>query len=273
MENKTLIAIKKELNPQEMILTGIIGSTGDLDRHGESVNPLGWKLDNFLKNPVILYGHNYDDLPVGKAIRVWIEDNALKFSIQFANTDFAKEVFSLFADGILNAFSVGFIPTKFGVAGQDDYTYMEQELLELSVVTVPANPKALAKKLNIKKSTIEERLQKVIETFEKNKNVEETKTPEVKMVNVSVEEFTQILRDLLGEFIVKKEEVKEEPKEEQKKEEIKEPLNQEETKAFLINVQKYLKTTDKNIGLTLKNLKTILNAPDIINLPNEGGDI
>lgn len=146
MESKKIFTVENKgvVDKDNNKLIGVIGSTGSIDRHGESVNPMGWLLDNFKLNPVIQWAHNYDQLPVGKAERVYIEDNSLKFDIKFADTAFAKDVFKLFVDGMLNAFSVGFIPKRWGVPGQDTFDIMEQELLELSVVPVPANPEALA---------------------------------------------------------------------------------------------------------------------------------
>ncbi len=125
------------------ILSGVVGSSGAIDRHGESLNPEGWSLNNYMRNPVILFGHDYKSLPIGKALKVWIEDGKLMFTIKFADTPMGNEVFKLFEEEMLNAFSVGFIPIKWDESGT--FTFAEMELLELSVVTVPANPEALAK--------------------------------------------------------------------------------------------------------------------------------
>jgi HK97 family phage prohead protease len=137
-----LKALKSSIDETQMVLNAVVGSTGVIDRQGESVNPKGWLLDNYLKNPVILYAHNYAALPIGKALRVWLENDQLMFTIQFAKTDMAQEVFQLYKDGFLSAFSVGFIPRKMDETGQ--FTFAETELLELSAVPVPANPQALA---------------------------------------------------------------------------------------------------------------------------------
>jgi len=135
---------KGVIDETKQSLIGVVGSTGVIDRQGESVNPMGWQVDNFVKNPVIMYGHNYSSLPIGKADRVYIEGGKLLFDITFADTEMGKEVFNLFKGGFLSAFSVGFIPKKWGVSGVDTFDIMEQELLELSAVPVPANPEALS---------------------------------------------------------------------------------------------------------------------------------
>lgn len=122
----------------------VIGSTEVVDRHGEIVKQDGWKLKNFLKNPVILWGHNVREQrpPIGKAEKVWVdksgESPALKFKVKFDMKDsFATEVFRKIKEGFINTTSVGFRPLD-----KEDNTYTKQELMELSFVPVPANPDA-----------------------------------------------------------------------------------------------------------------------------------
>ncbi len=136
-------AVCKGVIDKENRIVHVIASTGVIDRHGESVNPEGWLLENFLTNPVALIAHDYRSLPVGKFVKVWIEDGALQGHVQIADTQAGQEVFYLIEGGYLNTVSVGFIVKKWGVSGQDAYTIMQQELLEISFVAVPANPEAL----------------------------------------------------------------------------------------------------------------------------------
>ena len=131
------------IDEKNRMVLGVVGSSGVIDRHGESVNPMGWELQNYLKNPVLMFGHDYSSFPVGKALKVYIEDNKLKFDLKFADTEEGVKTFNLIKDGFLNTTSVGFIPKEWGTAGVDAYSIMKQELLELSVVPVPANPEAL----------------------------------------------------------------------------------------------------------------------------------
>jgi hypothetical protein len=53
----------------------VIATTEDTDRHGEVIKIDGWMLDNYMKNPIILFGHNYSDQEavVGKATDIRIE--------------------------------------------------------------------------------------------------------------------------------------------------------------------------------------------------------
>lgn len=118
----------------------LVASTGSVDRQGETVNPEGWVLTNFKDNPSILWQHNASLPPIGKATRVAVEGGSLVADIVFAEkeSDFAAEIARLVRGGFLNSLSVGFQPTEI----DDDGNSVSQELLEISVVNIPANPDA-----------------------------------------------------------------------------------------------------------------------------------
>lgn len=125
-------------------------STGSVDRMGDTIDPKGWVLDTYRKNPVVLWAHDASLLPIAKADKVWIEGDSLKAIATFvpkATLRFADTVLELIKGGFLSATSVGFIPLKWAFA--DDKTrgygidFQQQELLEFSIVPVPANAEAL----------------------------------------------------------------------------------------------------------------------------------
>jgi len=133
-------------------------STATVDREQDRIALAGWDLANFRKNPVVLWGHDASRLPIGRAFDLRIEDAALKASVEFIPADtpeggqFAESVYRLCRQGFIAATSVGFRPVKWEYTrepsrGSDDWfpgiDFEEQELVELSVVTVPANPEAL----------------------------------------------------------------------------------------------------------------------------------
>ena len=133
-------------------------STDSIDREQDRIALAGWDLANFKRNPVVLWGHDASRLPIGRAFNVAIEGGALKASVEFIPTDtpeggaFAESVYRLARSGFIAATSVGFRPLKWDYTrdqarGADDWfpgiDFEEQELVELSVVTVPANPEAL----------------------------------------------------------------------------------------------------------------------------------
>ncbi|MHC1792126.1 HK97 family phage prohead protease [Solidesulfovibrio sp.] len=139
-----------------------VASTEAVDRMGDSIKLDGWRVDQFKQNPVILFGHDHHALPIGKALAVGVENGALVVVIQFASAEAnpeAEKVFRLIEGGFLNAVSVGFIPIRWEFvddteAGRCGLDILEAELLEISVVCVPALAEALVRRgfetLNVK---------------------------------------------------------------------------------------------------------------------------
>jgi HK97 family phage prohead protease len=154
---KQVISPAEALNGDARTLRFTI-STDTVDREQDRIALAGWDLKNFRDNPVVLWGHDSSRLPIGRAFDVRIEDRALKASVEFIPADtpeggpFAESVYRLARQGFLGATSVGFRPVKWDYTndqsrGADDWfpgiDFEEQELVELSIVTVPANPEAL----------------------------------------------------------------------------------------------------------------------------------
>ena len=133
-------------------------STESVDRERDSIAIAGWDLSSYRKNPVVLWGHDSGQLPIGRGFDLAIEGGVLKASVEFVPADlpeggaFAESVYRLARGGFIAATSVGFRPLKWDYStdkdrGADDWfpgiDFQEQELVELSIVTVPANPEAL----------------------------------------------------------------------------------------------------------------------------------
>lgn len=126
---------------KEVDLYEFTASTSSVDRQGDSIDQNGWELDNFLKNPVILFAHNYSELPIAKAVEVLKGERSLTIKIQFASEEAnpkAQQVKNLVDEGILNTTSVGFIQKE-----RNGNIITKAELLEVSIVPVPANAEAL----------------------------------------------------------------------------------------------------------------------------------
>jgi HK97 family phage prohead protease len=134
-----------------------VASTDTVDSYGEVVLQ-NWDLSRFRDNPVILYAHDRWDLPIGKATRCevvmsgkGIGSPQLECTVEFATAEMnpkADQVWNLVKAGMLRAVSVGFRPRDIRYEkwnGKDVYVLDDNLLLEISVVTIPANPDALAK--------------------------------------------------------------------------------------------------------------------------------
>jgi HK97 family phage prohead protease len=128
-----------------------VASTDTIDAYDEVIDQASWRLDAFKRNPVILYGHNSRDLPIGQATRCEVVNDQLEVTIKFATEDAnpeAEKVWLLVQQKVLRAVSVGFRPTdgKYELRdGKEVFVLYGCDLREVSVVAIGANPDALAK--------------------------------------------------------------------------------------------------------------------------------
>lgn len=121
-------------------------SDESVDRQGEIIQQDGWDFKNYLNNPVVLFGHDSYDLPIGKTIDITVENGKTLATIQFAAEmyDKAMTIWNMVKAGILNTVSVGFINKEYlDNQEQDNIVLTKNELLEISIVPVPANPNAI----------------------------------------------------------------------------------------------------------------------------------
>lgn len=150
---KTLDFRVKQLGQEDNRILRFIGSNEARDRDGDIILASGWELDNYKKNPVFLWAHDYTIPPIGRALSVEVIKNQLIFDIEFPEKgiySLADTVYELYKKGFMNATSVGFIGKEMQPSG-DGVKFVRQELLELSAVPVPSNPSALqqAKSLGV----------------------------------------------------------------------------------------------------------------------------
>ena len=136
-----------------------------VDRMDEVISSEGWNMADFKRNPIALFGHR-SDFPIGKWKNVRVKDKQLRGTLEMApegTSERIDEIRRLIAAGILKAVSVGFRPKKKELLGEEadswfgPFKYLEQDLVECSLVSVPANPNALAiaKSLKVSPATID----------------------------------------------------------------------------------------------------------------------
>lgn len=150
LERKSFRSQIKGIDTERRRIDFVI-STESVDRYGDVIRVKGWDLKPYKSNPVVLFGHNSRDLPVGQAIKTWKEDGALRSTAQFATKEenpFADNVFRMYQGRFLRATSVGFMPREWDFLQDEEgnitgYDFKKSELLEFSCVPVPANPEAL----------------------------------------------------------------------------------------------------------------------------------
>jgi HK97 family phage prohead protease len=116
------------------------------DRSGDVVTAEAWAkgVENFRKNPVMLYQHKHD-CPIGRFDKITVDKKGIY--VEGTVSEAAEKNFgihTLINDGALKSFSVGF-RVKDGKYNRNDDSMLitDVELLEISVVSVPCNQESL----------------------------------------------------------------------------------------------------------------------------------
>ena len=133
-----------------------VASTANPDRYGDVVDQKGWDLRAYNRNPVVLFNHNPSQMPIGKG-KAYVENGQLMLEVDFDQKDeMAKTIEQKVRDGFINAVSVGFqpsktvlrssLPTDHPYYGKSGSYFQKSELLEVSIVTIPANNEATLSK-------------------------------------------------------------------------------------------------------------------------------
>lgn len=141
----TIRAIRRDVREADFV-----ASTDAIDSYGERVAQ-NWRLERFKSNPVALFAHNSWALPIGRAPMCKVEDNKLVCTIRFGTAKanpLAENVWNCVQEDILCAVSVGFRPHSIRMEIEDDeevWILDDNELHEISIVPIPANPEALAR--------------------------------------------------------------------------------------------------------------------------------
>jgi HK97 family phage prohead protease len=121
-----------------------MASTNDVDRMGDIILSEAWTkggLNNFKKNPIVLYNHNFYK-PIGKVTSLQVTDKGLAVEANISKAA-ADNVVDLIKEGVLGTFSVGFRVRDADYKEETDgFVIKDAELFEISVVTIPANQEA-----------------------------------------------------------------------------------------------------------------------------------
>lgn len=124
-------------------------STGALDRDRDRVFPAGCKLENYLKNPVVQWGHQTWEpwQTVGRSTAIEVEGERIVADFELrpaANDSDPQNIVRLLWDGgWIRAASIGFNPVRWMENPEGGRDYVEWELLEWSLVPLPANQDAI----------------------------------------------------------------------------------------------------------------------------------
>lgn len=193
-------------------------STKDLDRYNDVVEPKAFDgtVDVFMKAPVMLLQHDADK-PIGRFEELTVDSKWLEVvgNVLYNENDCMKKI----EDGVLGAFSIGYIPKKWEIHNEDGKlvatergyepgcswedvwygnttrTIKELDLIEISVVSTPANPHAVFSLEKSIKSFFDEEAKKWKDLLESK---EKKETPETADDTPEGEEIADVASEVLN---------------------------------------------------------------------------
>lgn len=127
-------------------------TTNNVDRYGDIVEPSGMDATLFNENPVFLFNHisHSDLMPIGKCLSLTPSENGVVGeTVIHGKTELSKDALVMVQEGYLRAVSIGFMPTEWENMPTEKGSWCEPrrytkwQLLEYSLVNIPANPYAL----------------------------------------------------------------------------------------------------------------------------------
>ena len=209
---KTFHCEIKSVDSQKRIIEGW-ANTRYPDRVNDIVDPKAFEesLKVYMANPVILAMHDQEKLPIGKTLQATIAQDGLWIRAEIApkgTSQLADEVWGLIEFGALKALSIGYRPIEVELDESGMYAILKNlELMEISVVSVPANRESLfsvAKSFHAGTDLVEKAAPKI--GFEKTKGeikaLETVLTREFKNLDESnklfVESFLARLQDVVN---------------------------------------------------------------------------
>jgi len=214
--NAVIKVLNNKEEPDKLWIEGI-ANANVVDRMQERLDPIGLDITNFLKNRQLLAHHSYYH-PIGQVESIDVTDDGVLFKAWIGNPKAAKltamqeEIISLVKQGILKTVSVGFIPKQVRPAEYDEQgnlstpTIVEKwELLELSIVAIPANQGSV---FDIKKtinSEVQMSSQKIInkqttEDTEPNNTIQEVLSL-VKNIDSATKQNFEMLKTILDKIM------------------------------------------------------------------------
>jgi len=137
------------LDEDERRVRGVI-STDQIDAYNTIVDPGGARVSGYMNYASVLFNHD-SSLLIGNADQVVRHENSVEAEWRFLPegvSDLADRVWKLYKDGWLNGYSIGFVPLEWEddtVDGMDIVRFLEWEMKEFSLTSVPANAGAMAR--------------------------------------------------------------------------------------------------------------------------------
>lgn len=137
-----MISLQTKDATEDCIIEGF-ANTSDKDRVGDVVLPSAFtnSMKTYMSNPVLLANHDWND-PCGVVTSAEIQDKGLFIQAKISAT--RPDIKTLIREGVLRTFSIGYNELDADIDEATQTKFIKAlELLEISIVTVPANAMAL----------------------------------------------------------------------------------------------------------------------------------
>ena len=128
----------------EGVIKGYASMFGNVDSDGDIIDRGAYtKTLSENKERIKFLWQHFMDMPLGKVNDVYEDEVGLPFEAKISDTELGKDAKTLIKDGVLNEFSVGFMPIKMQKEN-DGYNHIKEvKLFEFSLVTLAANDQAV----------------------------------------------------------------------------------------------------------------------------------
>jgi HK97 family phage prohead protease len=146
------------LGPRQI---AVVATDESPDRVGDVVVASGAKLENYKRNSIVLAQHDPNQ-PIAKTTFIAVQGSRVVCTIEFppqGTSQTSDEYCRLAKAGIISAVSIGFTPLTWEPLAGGGLKFTSWELLELSLVSVPANPNAvvIARSAQARRKAVRER--------------------------------------------------------------------------------------------------------------------
>ena len=159
-EQRRVMVVTEARQAEDGSAHRMVIAANERSRNGDEVNLRGINFTNYRKNPVVLWSHDsWGGIPIAKTLKIGHDDQGrIEADFEFNSEDeFAARVENGWNNGFIRSASIRYLPTKVVEVRNEEgrverLCIEEAELLEWSLVAVPADPdsvRAAARALNL----------------------------------------------------------------------------------------------------------------------------
>lgn len=158
------LKVEKEADPYKDGIPWVL-STYSVDRDMERIDPNGWNLKFYKKNPVVLWSHEWYSPAIGQMLSIRVKDGELIGKVLFDPPEidpFASKIAEKAMRGTIRAGSVGFKSDRIELVEEDDkkeeayLIHRKQTLYEFSIANLGSNRDATSRNTEAEDTKLDE---------------------------------------------------------------------------------------------------------------------